>query len=243
MTIRMGFGALALIAALPAFAASGTFTGKLEVALHDQGFTTSEAAKVAAVAARHYQGTALAKLADGFQHLPALPKSDYDGGTLKSRAQAAFSRVLTESLTEGAVPADVPVAGQAFAKAVDRGTEPLATADLVIQGLKDGLRGRALARLADHYAARIGKGIPEKVAYRETMTASESDRSSPVGRPTALDPTPGSMGANVNGMGSANGALTMGGGAMAGSGGATMGGGSMAGSGGTAMGGGAMGRP
>ena len=238
----MGFGGLALIAALPAFAASGAVTGKVEVALRHQGFTVSEAAKVAAVAARHYRGTALAKIAEGFHHLPALPKSDYDGRTLKSRAQAAFSRVLTVSLTEGTVPTDVPVAGHAFAKAVDRGTEPLATARLVIQGLADGLRGRALARLADHYVARIGKGIPEKVAYRETMAASVSDRTSPVGRPTARDPAPGSMGANLNGMGGAHGALTMGG-AMAGSGVATMSGGAMTGSGGTAMGGGAVGRP
>ncbi len=245
MTIRMGLGALALVAALPAFAASTNFTGKVEIALRHQGFTAHEAARIAHEAARHYRGPAAATFAEGVQHLPALPKGDYSGATLKAQAQTAYARVLTQAFAKAGDVRDVAATCHAFTKAVKMGTEPLATARLVVEGLKDGLRGRALAKLAHQYTVRIHKGVPEKVAYRESLTANVSPRSgyrasnpshgsihrvSPVGQPTGMNPTPGAMGANVNGVGNApTGGMT---GAM----GAGYGPGSMSGSGGGSMG-------
>ncbi|WP_145960649.1 hypothetical protein [Acidiferrobacter sp. SPIII_3] len=258
MMIRTGLTVLALTAALPAFAASTTFTGKVEVALRHQGFTANEAARIAHEAARHYRGPAAAKFAQGLQHLPTLPKSDYNGATLKSQAQTAYARVLTQAFTKAEGARDVAATCHAFTKAVKMGTEPLATARLVVEGLKDGLRGRALAKLTHQYTVRIHKGVPEKVAYRESLTANVShsssfrssnagDRfahpSSPVGQPTGMNPTPGAMGANVNGMGNAPaGSMTgaMGAGAGAGAGAMSGPGGMGAGAG---AGGGSMGRP
>ena len=248
MAIRMGLGALALVATLPAFAASTTFTGKAEIALRHQGFTANEAARIAHEAARHYQGAAAAKFTEALQHLPAMPKNDYDGAALKSRAQLAYARVLTQAFTKAEGARGVLATCHAFTKAVGMGAEPQATARLVVQGLADGLRGRALAKLARQYASRVHDGVPEKVAYRESLTANVSHRSnyrssnasyrsSPVGRPTGMNPTPGAMGANVNGMGNA----------PAGGMGAGSGAGSMSGPGGAGAGagagGGSMGQP
>ena len=242
MKISMGLGTLALVAALPAFAASTTFTGKVEIALRHQGFTAHEAARIAHEAARHYRGPAAAKFAEGIRHLPALPKGDYDGATLKGQAQAAYARVLTYAFTKAEDVRNVAATCQTFTKAVKMGTEPLATARLVVEGLKDGLRGRALAKLTHQYTVRIHKGVPEKVAYRESLTANVGHRSgyrashagygaihrtSPVGHPTGMNPTPGAMGANVNGVGNTpTGGMT---GAMGGG----YGPGSMSGSGGS----------
>lgn len=253
MTIRMGLGTLALVAALPAFAASTHFTGKVEIALRHQGFTAHEAARIAHEAARHYRGPAAAKFAEAIQHLPVLPKSDYDGATLKGQAQAAYARVLTYAFTKAEDVRNVAATCHAFTKAVKMGTEPQATARLVVQGLKDGLHGRALAKLTHQYTVRIHKGVPEAVAYRESLTANVSHASgyrsshasyrsghrvSPVGRPTGMNPTPGAMGANVNGMGNApTGAMT---GAGFGAGAGSMSGPGGAGGG---AGGGSMGQP
>ena len=248
MVIRTGLTVLALTAALPAFAASTTFTGKVEVVLRHQGFTANEAARLAHEAARRYRGPAAAKFAQGLQHLPTLPKSDYDGATLKSQAQTAYARVLTQAFTKAEGARAVAATCHAFTKAVEMGTKPQATARLVVQGLADGLHGRALAKLTHQYASRIHNGVPEKVAYRESLTANVSHfsgyrssnasyrsahRPSPVSQPTGMNPTPGAMGANVNGMGNAPA------GSMTGAMGA--GAGSMSGPGG--VGGGSMGRP
>lgn len=238
MTIRSGFTVLALMAAMPAFAAQTMSAAKLAATLQGQGFSATRAAAVARVATDHYRGAALTKLTSALHHLPSLPRSDYAGTTLKAGAANAYALVLTKAMTHATPPAGVTAAGQAFSHAVDAGTDPLATARLVIKGLADGLRGRALARVASHYAASIRKGVAEKVAYR-TALAGMTSRRSPMGGPTALNPTSGAMGAHVNGMGGATGggmagAMTMG--AGAGGPGATM-------SGTVSMGGGAMGHP
>lgn len=240
MTIRTGFTVLALITAMPAFAAPAMSTAKVAAALQNQGFTAGRATAVAREAADHYRGAALVKLARDLRHLPRLPRKDYTGATLKAGVAAAYTLVLTKALTRTTTPAGVMTAGHAFTKAVDIGTDPEATARLVVQGLAHGLRGRALARLADHYARRIRKGVAQKVAYREALARSERSRRSPMGEPTALNPTSGAMGAHVDGMGGATGggmtgAMTMG----AGGPGAAMSGGTSMG---TPMGGGAMGR-
>ena len=236
--------ALALIAAMPAFAASGTSTAQVEATLEHQGFPAAQASAVAHAATQGYHGTALAQLAQGLRRLPALPKTDYRDATLKSGAAAAYAKVLTEAFTRTASPAEVTGACHAFTKAVGTGTDPLETARLVVQGLAGGLRGKALADLADHYAQRVGRGIPDKVAYGQALAAA---RVSPMGQPTGLNPTAGAMGANVNGMGAAagggvTGAMGMGAGGGVGPGGAMAGGGTMTGGGGT-MGGGGMGHP
>lgn len=237
MTIRMGLGALALVATLPAFAASTTFTGKAEIALRHQGFTANEAARIAHEAARHYRGAAAAKFTEALQHLPAMPKKDYDGAALKPRVQAAYARVLTYAFTKAEGVRDLAATCRAFTKAVNAGTEPQATARLVVQGLADGLRGRSLAELTHHYTVRIQSGMSQKAAYHETLASSATYRSSPVGQPTGMNPTPGAMGANVNGMGNA----------PAGGMGAGSGAGSMSGPGGAGAGagagGGSMGQP
>ena len=246
MTIRSGLTVLALMAAMPAFAGTAVSTAKMGAILQHQGFTANRATAMARVATNHYRGAALVRLTTALQHLPSLPRTDYAGATLKAGAAGAYALILTKAMTRATPAAEVMAAGHAFSKAVDSGTDPQATARLVIQGLARGLHGRALARLADHYARRIHKGVTEKVAYRESLAASLRPRRSPVGEPTALDPASGAMGAHVNGMGGATGggmagAMTMGGGATGGPG-AAMSGGVSAG-GGVAMGGGAMGRP
>ena len=246
MTIRSGLTVVALMAAMPAFAASVVSTAKVAATLQHQGFTANQATAVARIAADRYRGAALVRLTTTLHHLPSLPRSDYAGATLKTGVAKAYALVLTKAMIRTTPPAEVMAAGHAFSKAVDSGTDPQATARLVIQGLAHGLHGRALARLADHYARRIHKGVTEKVAYRESLAASLRSRPSPVGEPTALDPASGAMGAHVNGMGGATGggmagAMTMGAGAAGGPG-AAMSGGVSAG-GGAAMGGGAMGRP
>ncbi len=237
MTIRSGLTVLALMAAMPAFAAQTMSAAKLAATLQGQGFSATRAAAVARVATDHYRGAALTRLATGFHHLPSLPRSDYSGTTLKTGAANAYALVLTKAMTRATPPARVMAAGQAFSKAVDTGTNPRATARLVIEGLAHGLRGRALARVASHYALSIRKGVAEKAAYRTALAAGMKSRLSPLGGPAALNPTSGAMGAHVNGMGGATGggmtgAMTMGAG---GPGAAT--------SGTVSMGGGAMGRP
>ena len=252
MTIRSGLAVLALMAATPAFAASAVATSQVAASLQQQGFPANRAAAVARVATDHYRGAALVRLATALHHLPSLPRGDYAGATLKAGAADAYALVLTKAMIRTVPPVEVMAAGHAFSKAVDTGTDPQVTARLVIQGLAHGLHGRALARLADHYAQRIHKGVAEKAAYRESLAASLRSRPSPVGGPTALDPTSGAMGAHVNGMGGATGggmagAMTMGAGAPGGPGaamsGAVSAGGGTPMGGGAAMGGGAMGRP
>ncbi|MHB1565832.1 MAG: hypothetical protein ACYCXG_03790 [Acidiferrobacter sp.] len=234
-----------MVVALPALAASGVPAQTLQITLQHEGFTTTKAAVLARTAAHHYKGASLIQLATGFNHLPTLPKADYQGQTLKPRVAVAYARVISHSLTHTLAPAQVMVASHAFVQAVGAGTNPLATARLVTEGLADGLRGSSLAKLASHYAARIRQGIPEKTAYRETLSMARTSYRSPVGRPTAMNPAPGGMGANVNGvagtgvgaggMTGAMGSAAMTGG-MAGPGGGMTGGGSV-------MGGGGMGRP
>ena len=242
MTIRNGLTVLALMATLPAFAGQAMSAAKVAATLQGQGFSAHRAAAMAQVATHHYRGVALTRLAAALHHLPSLPRSDYSGATLKAGAANAYALVLDQAMIRATPPTGVTAAGDAFGKAVGAGTDPRATARLVIQGLAHGLRGRALARVASHYATSIHKGMAEKAAYRAALAAGMRSRLSPVGGPTGLNPTSGAMGAHVNGMGGATGggmagAMTMGAGGAGGPGG------TMSGSGSVSMGGGAMGHP
>ena len=214
-----------MMVALPVFAASSVSVSVSVVqgALKHEGFSPSQSATIARTAAKHYHGAALTQLATGLSHLPKLPSTDYTGPMLKPAVRIAFAHVLTQSFTQRVAPRQVVFASQAFVHAVSAGTAPLATARLVTQGLADGLRGPALAKLAAHYAVRIQHGVPAATAYRETLAMAKGSLQSPMGRPTAVNPMPaGAGGATMSGSMGAGGATVSGG---MGAGGTTMSGG------------------
>ncbi|MHB8253630.1 MAG: hypothetical protein ACYDEV_08015 [Acidiferrobacter sp.] len=205
-----------LVVALPAFAAPSVSVSvkATQVALKHEGFSAPQSATIMQTVTQNYHGAALAQLATGLSHLPKLPAADYVGSRLKPTVRIAFAHVLTQSFTQHVAPRDVLFASQAFAHAVSAGTAPLTTARLVTQGLVDGLRGPALAKLASHYAVRIQRGMPETTAYRETLAMAKMSVRSPMGRPTGVSPMPMSAGMGASGasMGAGVGSATMTGG-------------------------------
>lgn len=188
-----------LMAAGPAWAGATATAASLTRLLTHQGFSQETALRLAQTARRFYKGGAGVRLAHSLDTLPKLPQTDYRGAALTPQAAAGYGLVLSAALRRGLAPAAVVATGQAFVQGVEAGGSPGATAQRVLQGLAEGLRGTALAAVArrtatDVHADRSPTGDADGIG---AVAPGRALSSGPLGRPTGLAPTPVAVGAPV----------------------------------------------
>ncbi|MDA8391073.1 MAG: hypothetical protein M0Z76_10160 [Gammaproteobacteria bacterium] len=161
---KMWLAPLLALMVIPAYAHARP---AIQTVLAERGLPAPVAARLATQAQAHYSAARMKALVSALKTVPALPTSHT--ATSDMGAEAAMTKVLTQAFALTLPASRVAAAAKAVIAAVQTGARPAPTAQLVITGLKDGLRGPALTAVARGYCADIHRGATPPVAYRTAM--------------------------------------------------------------------------